>query len=67
MPGRVLRAILSHPWRVLDPEEADVFYVPMYPVLSFKLELGGVSLYAKEDWARTDRNRFVAARLLLFG
>ncbi|CAB1117042.1 unnamed protein product [Ectocarpus sp. CCAP 1310/34] len=29
--------MLSHPWRVLDPEEADLFYVPIYPVLSFKL------------------------------
>ncbi|CAM9253194.1 unnamed protein product, partial [Ectocarpus sp. 8 AP-2014] len=26
--------MLSHPWRVMDPEEADLFYVPIYPVLS---------------------------------
>ena len=32
------RALLSHPWRVLDPEQADLFYVPIYPVLSLKLE-----------------------------
>ncbi|CAB1105808.1 unnamed protein product [Ectocarpus sp. CCAP 1310/34] len=31
------RAMLAHPWRVLNPEEADLFYVPMYPVLSMKL------------------------------
>ncbi|CAM9919038.1 unnamed protein product [Ectocarpus sp. 6 AP-2014] len=29
--------MLSHPWRVLDPEEADLFYVPIYPALSWKL------------------------------
>ncbi len=28
------RALLAHPWRVLDAEKADVFYVPVYPVLS---------------------------------
>lgn len=32
------RALLSHPWRVLDPEQADLFYVPIYPVLSMKVE-----------------------------
>lgn len=31
------RAMLDHPWRVLDPEDADLFFVPLYPVLSFKL------------------------------
>ena len=31
------QSLLSHPWRVLDPEDADVFYVPLYPVLGFKL------------------------------
>ncbi|CAN0493526.1 unnamed protein product, partial [Laminaria digitata] len=31
------RSLLSHPWRVLDPEDADVFYIPLYPVLGFKL------------------------------
>ena len=37
------RALLIHPWRVLDPEDADIFFVPMYPVLSYKLlaEEGG--------------------------
>ncbi|CAM9890366.1 unnamed protein product [Scytosiphon promiscuus] len=35
------RALLAHPWRVLDPEEADVFFVPIYPVLSMKLALAG--------------------------
>lgn len=37
------RGLLIHPWRVLDPEDADIFFVPMYPVLSFKLlaEEGG--------------------------
>ena len=34
------RAMLDHPWRVLEPDQADVFYVPMYPVLSYKLMLG---------------------------
>ena len=34
------RAMLDHPWRVLEPDKADVFYVPMYPVLSYKLMLG---------------------------
>ncbi|CAN0118235.1 unnamed protein product [Ectocarpus fasciculatus] len=29
--------MLAHPWRTLNPEEADLFYVPMYPVLSIKL------------------------------
>lgn len=28
------RALLVHPWRVLDPEEADLFYVPVYPMVS---------------------------------
>ncbi|CAN0258705.1 unnamed protein product, partial [Ectocarpus fasciculatus] len=27
---RVSSAMLSHPWRVLAPEEADLFYVPIY-------------------------------------
>lgn len=27
------QALLEHPWRVLDPSEADLFYIPMYPVL----------------------------------
>ncbi|CAM9658451.1 unnamed protein product, partial [Sphacelaria rigidula] len=27
------RALLQHPWRVLDPAKADLFYVPIYPVL----------------------------------
>lgn len=31
------QSLLSHPWRVLDPEKADVFFVPLYPVLGFKL------------------------------
>lgn len=31
------QALLSHPWRVFDPEDADVFYIPLYPVLGFKL------------------------------
>lgn len=31
------RTLLEHPWRVLDPEDADLFYIPLYPVLSFKL------------------------------
>ena len=34
------RAMLDHPWRVLEPDQADVFYVPMYPVLSYKLMRG---------------------------
>ncbi|CAM9956233.1 unnamed protein product, partial [Laminaria digitata] len=31
------QSLLSHPWRVMDPEDADVFFIPLYPVLSFKL------------------------------
>ncbi|CAN0476691.1 unnamed protein product, partial [Laminaria digitata] len=31
------QSFLSHPWRVLDPEDADIFFIPMYPVLSYKL------------------------------
>ncbi|CAN0371235.1 unnamed protein product, partial [Laminaria digitata] len=31
------RALLIHPWRVLDPADADIFFVPLYPVLSYKL------------------------------
>eukprot|EP00903_Cladosiphon_okamuranus_P010492 g9924.t1 len=42
------RALLSHPWRVLDPWEADLFYIPMYPVLSSKVE--------KEEWWNTEKN-----------
>lgn len=29
------RALLQHPWRVLDPAKADLFYVPIYPVLRY--------------------------------
>lgn len=32
------QSLLSHPWRVLDPEDADVFFIPMYPVLNAKLQ-----------------------------
>lgn len=28
------RALLVHPWRVLDPEQADIFYIPIYPMVS---------------------------------
>lgn len=31
------RSLLIHPWRVLDPEDADLFFVPIYPFLSFHL------------------------------
>ena len=34
------QSLLSHPWRVLNPEDADVFFIPLYPVLGTKL-LGG--------------------------
>ena len=33
------RSLLEHQWRVLDPDDADVFYVPLYPVLSLRLHL----------------------------
>ena len=36
------RAMLDHPWRVLEPDKANVFYVPIYPVLSYKLLGPGV-------------------------
>lgn len=29
------RALLEHPWRVLDPNKADLFFVPIYPFLSY--------------------------------
>ncbi|CAN0490821.1 unnamed protein product, partial [Scytosiphon promiscuus] len=31
------QSFLTHPLRVSDPETADVFFVPLYPVLGFKL------------------------------
>lgn len=31
------RALLEHPWRVLDPDDADLFFVPLYPFLSYRL------------------------------
>lgn len=31
------QSLLSHPWRVLDPEDADVFFIPIYPVLNAKV------------------------------
>ena len=31
------QSLLSHPWRVMDPEDADVFFIPLYPVLGEKL------------------------------
>lgn len=34
------QALLRHPWRVLDPDEADVFYVPLYAVTSQILDWG---------------------------
>ena len=43
------RALLIHPWRVHDPEQADVFYVPLYAMTS-----------QMHDWGRgfriSDRN-----------
>ncbi|CAM9614595.1 unnamed protein product, partial [Hapterophycus canaliculatus] len=35
------RSLLAHPWRVSDPEEADIFFVPIYPILSTKFALAG--------------------------
>ena len=32
------QSLLSHPWRVLDPEDADVFFVPIYTVLNAKVQ-----------------------------
>ena len=32
------QSLLSHPWRVLDPEDADVFFIPIYPVLNAKVQ-----------------------------
>ena len=31
------QSFLTHPWRVLDPESADLFFIPLLPVLGFKL------------------------------
>ena len=52
------RSLLSHPWRVLDPEKADLFYVPMYPVLSFKVELGGGKPWIEMSRERKEATRF---------
>lgn len=36
------QSLLLHEWRVSNPEDADVFYIPLYPVLSAKvLEMPG--------------------------
>ena len=32
------QAMLSHSWRVFDPEEADIFFIPLYPVLTAKVQ-----------------------------
>ncbi|CAN0517705.1 unnamed protein product, partial [Laminaria digitata] len=32
------QSLLEHPWRVLDPEEAEVFFIPIYPVLNAKTQ-----------------------------
>jgi len=32
------KAMQVHPWRVNDPEDANLFYIPMYPVLSRKVQ-----------------------------
>eukprot|EP00903_Cladosiphon_okamuranus_P010490 g9922.t1 len=50
------RALLSHPWRVLDPWQADLFYIPMYPVLSFKVELGGGAPWEPKNLTRINEN-----------
>lgn len=34
------QALLEHPWRVFDPSEADLFFVPMYPVLRYVIISG---------------------------
>jgi len=33
----LLRSLVNHPSRTYDPEEADLFYIPMLPVLSFRV------------------------------
>lgn len=47
------RALLGHPWRVLDPEDADLFFVPLYPVLGYKL----LGMDKTECKGRTHRQR----------
>lgn len=34
------QALLAHPWRVLDPDKADIFYIPLYAVTSQVLDWG---------------------------
>lgn len=51
------RAILKHPWRVLDPDKADLFFVPVYPFLSFHLleRLRGKNKCPRKNhWKRMD-------------
>jgi len=32
-------ALLAHPWRVQYPSQADLFYIPLYPALSYQVSL----------------------------
>lgn len=45
------KAMMEHPWRVFDAEDADLFHVPIYPVLRYTVAdfvslLGAVSVLA---------------------
>lgn len=51
------QSLLVHEWRVLDPEDADVFFVPLYPVLSAKL----LGISDKKCGGRTHKERIKAA------
>eukprot|EP00904_Undaria_pinnatifida_P002354 jgi/Undpi1/12119/HiC_scaffold_5.g01795.m1 len=49
------QSILSHPWRVLDPKEADVFLIPLYPVFGAKLGRQGRKCGGLSHQQRTTR------------
>ena len=49
------QSLLSHPWRVLDPEDADVFFIPLYPVLGHKLSETRKSCYGIDHQQRVTR------------
>lgn len=57
------RAMLNHPWRVLDPNEADVFFIPLYPVLGMNLYKWPMENPCKMP--NTNNERITAALLYL--
>lgn len=52
----LLRALLEHPWRVLDPNKADIFFVPIYLFLSYHvLERMARRSRTRGQWTRPSR------------